>query len=54
MEREGADVGKEGGLRGGADASSKTFNESGILLQGRVERLADGEDIYTGGSVTQS
>lgn len=48
------DVGEECGLRGGADSSAKTFNESGILLQGRVEGLADGEDIYgSGGSVTE-
>lgn len=46
MEGEGADVGQEGGKSRSADASAKTFDEGGILLQGRVEGFADGEDIY--------
>lgn len=48
MQREGADVGQEGGKNRGADTSTETLDKCRVLLQGRVEGLANREDIYCG------
>lgn len=46
MQRQRADIGEEGLLRGSADSSTQTFDEGGVFLQSRIERFANWEDIY--------
>ena len=46
MQRQRADIGEEGLLRGSADSRTQTFDKGGVFLQSRIEGFANWEDVY--------